>query len=169
MPAAGHPHVVDWSDDIKIALLKKGVAEGVSYSEIARRIGDGCSRNAALGKAHRLGLTGGRRDSGQIASKINGARGRKKQAPSSPPRPPPAPPRGLAKEPKPRGPLVSLVELEPGMCRFPFGDPQEPSFGYCGEVTGDVVATYCTHCQAVAYVPPKATAKQLARSLRRYG
>ena len=46
-----------WSDE-KIDLLKVLWAQGKSASEIADVIGDGVSRNAIIGKAHRLGLVG---------------------------------------------------------------------------------------------------------------
>lgn len=42
-----------WSD-ARMELLKRLVAEGVSYGQIGKQLR--CSRNAALGKAHRLGL-----------------------------------------------------------------------------------------------------------------
>jgi GcrA cell cycle regulator len=44
-------------DDRAVELLKKLWAEGLSASQIAGRLGD-CSRNAVIGKVHRLGLSG---------------------------------------------------------------------------------------------------------------
>ena len=43
-----------WTDD-RVEKLRKWWAEGLTGSEIAERLG-GVSRNAVLGKAHRLGL-----------------------------------------------------------------------------------------------------------------
>ena len=45
-----------WTDE-RVELLKKLWAEGLSASQIAARLG-GVTRNAVIGKAHRLGLTG---------------------------------------------------------------------------------------------------------------
>jgi GcrA cell cycle regulator len=47
-----------WNDE-RIDLLKKLWAEGLSASGIASRLGD-VSRNAVIGKVHRLGLPGRR-------------------------------------------------------------------------------------------------------------
>ncbi len=44
-----------WTDE-RIALLKQYWAEGHSASQIAELLGDGLSRNAVIGKAHRMGL-----------------------------------------------------------------------------------------------------------------
>ncbi len=46
-----------WTDE-RVALLRKLWAEGLSASEIARELGDGITRNAVIGKVHRLGLPG---------------------------------------------------------------------------------------------------------------
>ncbi len=45
-----------WTDD-RVELLKKLWAEGLSASQIANRLG-GVTRNAVIGKVHRLGLSG---------------------------------------------------------------------------------------------------------------
>ena len=46
-----------WTDE-KIDLISSLWKQGKSASEIAVIIGDGVSRNAIIGKAHRLGLAG---------------------------------------------------------------------------------------------------------------
>ena len=48
---------MNWSDD-KIELLKTLWIQGKPASEIADILGDQVSRNAIIGKAHRLGLAG---------------------------------------------------------------------------------------------------------------
>src|SRR5687767_15845801 len=45
-----------WTDE-RVELLKKLWAEGLSASQIASRLG-GVTRNAVIGKVHRLGLSG---------------------------------------------------------------------------------------------------------------
>ena len=45
-----------WTED-RVELLKKLWADGLSASQIAKRLG-GVTRNAVIGKVHRLGLSG---------------------------------------------------------------------------------------------------------------
>ena len=47
-----------WNDE-RVELLKKLWADGLSASQIASRLG-GVTRNAVIGKVHRLGLSGAR-------------------------------------------------------------------------------------------------------------
>ena len=47
---------MSWTDD-RVDLLKKLWSEGLSASQIAGRLG-GVTRNAVIGKVHRLGLSG---------------------------------------------------------------------------------------------------------------
>ena len=47
---------MSWTDD-RVELLKKLWGEGLSASQIAGRLG-GVTRNAVIGKVHRLGLSG---------------------------------------------------------------------------------------------------------------
>ena len=45
-----------WTDE-RVEMLKKLWADGLSASQIARKMG-GVTRNAVIGKVHRLGLSG---------------------------------------------------------------------------------------------------------------
>ncbi|HBH40786.1 MAG TPA: GcrA cell cycle regulator, partial [Rhizobiales bacterium] len=45
-----------WTDE-RVELLKKLWTEGLSASQVAGRLG-GVTRNAVIGKVHRLGLSG---------------------------------------------------------------------------------------------------------------
>ncbi|HEY8189050.1 MAG TPA: GcrA family cell cycle regulator, partial [Micavibrio sp.] len=47
---------MSWTDE-RIALLKKLWGEGKSAAEIAKALGGGLTRNAVIGKAHRLKLS----------------------------------------------------------------------------------------------------------------
>ncbi len=47
-----------WTEE-RIECLKELWTEGLSASQIAAELGEGVSRNAVLGKAHRLGLAQG--------------------------------------------------------------------------------------------------------------
>ncbi len=46
-----------WTEE-RVERLRRLWAEGLSASEIARELGEGISRNAVIGKVHRLGLPG---------------------------------------------------------------------------------------------------------------
>ncbi len=48
---------MSWTDE-RIALLKKMWKEGKSAADIAKTLGKGVTRNAVIGKAHRLKLSG---------------------------------------------------------------------------------------------------------------
>ena len=48
---------MSWTDE-RINTLKKMWKEGKSAAEIAKTLGKGVTRNAVIGKAHRMGLSG---------------------------------------------------------------------------------------------------------------
>lgn len=52
-----------WTED-QDAILRKRWAEGISASDIANEIGDGRTRNAVIGRVHRLNLSGRAKPSG---------------------------------------------------------------------------------------------------------
>jgi GcrA cell cycle regulator len=143
---------INW-DDARTAALTRLWAEGLSASSIASRLG-GVTRNAVIGKAHRLGLSGrrtpseakaenGGRRSGQGVTATAGERPQSPKPPvrgASPLRPAvkaaPAPAPRLAAapspEPEPETLRVVLLELKDHMCRWPVGDPREADFRFCG-------------------------------------
>ena len=48
---------MSWTDE-RVELLKKMWLEGLSASQIANELAHGITRNAVIGKVHRLGLSG---------------------------------------------------------------------------------------------------------------
>jgi GcrA cell cycle regulator len=48
---------MSWTDE-KVELLRKLWLEGLSASQIANTLSNGITRNAVIGKVHRLGLSG---------------------------------------------------------------------------------------------------------------
>lgn len=110
-----------WTDD-RIAKLKKLWTDGLTTGEIGKRLG--VSKNAVVGKAHRLGLKG---------------------------RPSPIRRAGTKPEPKKEARVYTLADLTTLTCRWPIGDPKEDGFHFCGKpvIHGK---PYCgDHCLA-AYV-----------------
>lgn len=112
---------VDWTPE-RIELLTQLWNEGIATSEIGRRLD--VTKNAVVGKVHRLGLP-------KRQSPIQRKPAKKKKAP----------------EPE----VVTLDKLRPGMCAWPIGDPGAPGFHFCGEKSTES-KPYCEpHCEQ-AYV-----------------
>ncbi|AWN50185.1 GcrA cell cycle regulator [Methylobacterium terrae] len=151
-----------WTKE-RVELLKRLWSDGRSASQIAAEIG-GVSRNAVIGKIHRLGLAG-------RVLKANGAApagGRRPRAETDAPLAEtpsvlaPAPPALALIKPHaatpsasvalPESARVTIMELREFMCRWPMGDPSTPDFRFCGDraISG---LPYCTHHSRIAYQP----------------
>ena len=165
-----------WTDD-RVATLKKLWLDGLSASQIAKQLG-GVTRNAVIGKVHRLGLSG-RAAPSQPARPVF-----KAPRPARPVATAPAAPRRVVVEDVRTTPLPVPVHRleEPGsatvltlgahMCKWPIGDPSSDGFTFCGRRMGDD-GPYCVEHARVAYQPQqkkgsRSSASELARSLRRY-
>lgn len=159
---------MSWNDE-RVEQLKKLWNDGLSASQIATELG-GVTRNAVIGKVHRLGLSGRTKSQASTAP-----RARKPAAPAVRPaaRSISAPQvRGnvaLAAQPvieayveveiEPREDVVvpmsrrvKIMELREAMCKWPLGDPMHQDFVYCG-ADCDFGTPYCTHHSRVAYQP----------------
>jgi GcrA cell cycle regulator len=113
-----------WTEE-RISSLRTLWNEGRSASEIASCLGQ-VTRNAVIGKVHRLGLDG-------RPSPIKG----------------PMKPRvkRVAKE-------KTMMARTDHMCKWPIGDPRQPDFHFCGE-DAQVGLPYCSHHASVAYQPAR--------------
>lgn len=60
-----------WTDE-RVALLRRWWAQGLSCSEIAKRLDCGLTRNAVVGKVHRLGLGGRSTPSRSVRRSLKG-------------------------------------------------------------------------------------------------
>ena len=129
---------MSWTDD-RVALLKKLWGEGKTAAEIAATLG-GVTRNAVIGKAHRLKLSG-------RVSPIQ--QNKKPKTPANTVKKPERKPR-LKPEEIPVGKKLKLAELSGNMCRWPSGDPKEDDFGFCGG-KGISGLPYCAEHAKVAY------------------
>jgi GcrA cell cycle regulator len=121
-----------WTSE-RVELLKQLWADGLSCSQIAARLG-GCTRNAIIGKVHRLGLSA--RATTERAPRARSAQPRKPKAAKRATRRLPGDelytPLAIAEIAAPEMRPCGLIELGPGRCRFPVGDPGDPGFFYCG-------------------------------------
>jgi GcrA cell cycle regulator len=149
-----------WTDE-RVETLKKLWGDGLSASQIAGELG-GITRNAVIGKVHRLGLSG------------------RAKSPSSAPRPRKPRPQHMMRvsrpavrgntalahafdyevEPEPElveniiplGQRRTLLELTEDTCRWPIGDPGTTDFFFCGGQS-NTTGPYCGFHSRVAYQP----------------
>lgn len=167
---------MSWNDE-KLETMKKLWSEGVSASQIADKLRDGITRNAVIGKIHRLGLsgraTGSRKSSGGKKGGAAAARKRRREKRIAQGKPPSAVETVFAAEPfVPEADLVvpvaerkTILTLEAGDCRWPIGDPRAEDFHFCGKgkVSG---LPYCEFHVRRAYQPPKPASGNPANRLR---
>lgn len=124
-----------WTDE-RIDKLKKLWDDGLSASQIAKELGEGVTRNAVIGKAHRLGLK-------SRPSPVKADKDKKKAAPKRVPK-------------KSDKQLVTLLDLTDRMCKWPIGHPGDADFHFCGKAS-EAGMPYCaSHCaEAYQAQPPR--------------
>ena len=120
---------MSWTDE-KVAKLKELWGKGNTASQIAEIIG-GISRNAVIGKAHRLNLSAKIKTRSATSSQNfdnsldnknqSNKRGRKSKFKSL----------IIEKDFEPENPK-QLEELDENSCKWPIGHPDEKTFYFCG-------------------------------------
>ena len=120
---------MSWTEE-KVSKLKDLWGKGNTASQIAEIIG-GISRNAVIGKAHRLNLSAKIKtrtatsnknfDSNVEANNVQLKRGRKSRFKSL----------IIEKDFEPENPK-QLEELDESSCKWPIGHPDEKNFYFCG-------------------------------------
>jgi GcrA cell cycle regulator len=138
-----------WTDE-RIAQLKSGWEGGMTASQIAEHLGEGVTRNAVIGKAHRLGLEA--RPSPVKAGDESGATPVAATATVSAGPAAALAPRPLVKKPVRSGRTAktSLLDLNEKVCKWPIGHPGESDFHFCGKAS-QAGFPYCTEHCLVAY------------------
>ena len=155
-----------WTDE-RVEQLKKLWSDGLSASQIAAELG-GITRNAVIGKVHRLGLSGRTKAPsastprprkprtthmlrvsrpvvrGNTALAHSFAYDYEVEAEQAP-----------VENVIPMGQRRTLLELNEQTCRWPIGDPATQDFYFCG---GHALTTlpYCAYHSRIAYQPPAA-------------
>ena len=142
---------MDWTPE-RIAELTRLWNDGLATSEIGKRLG--ISKNAVVGKAHRLHLSA--RPS-PIRRMILRSPIVRAPRPVAEPRHHAAVPAAPQPAPMPE----RVVELSNQACKWPIGHPNEPGFHFCGE-RAIVGKPYCQAHTAVAYVRAKPKAGEAA-------
>ena len=143
-----------WTDD-RVRILRILWLEGRSAAEVAKLLG-GVTRNAVIGKVHRLGLAA-RMAAGSPRPRRGATSPVRRTRPAPPAPPPPRPARAALVKPR-RAPaavdvvgrVFDLARLSPRMCRWPIGDPKAEAFSFCGEIKPGA-GPYCLAHAARAY------------------
>jgi GcrA cell cycle regulator len=151
-----------WTDE-RVENLKKLWTDGLSASQIAAELG-GITRNAVIGKVHRLGLSGRAKSPASAVPRPRKPRTHSHMMRVSRPAI-----RGntalahafeLEAEPEPEqidniiplGQRRTILELTEETCRWPIGDPGSTEFFFCGGQTLTSLP-YCSYHSRVAYQP----------------
>lgn len=142
----------DWTDE-RIAQLKSLFDQGVSASSIASQLA--LTRNAVLGKIHRLGLSKARNNKrlkgGRAGKLVRDRKRAQTQITFGPANPLPPPHPDDLKIPKRR--RHTLLQLEWNQCRFPIGEPGIDLF-FCGAIKKPK-SSYCAHHFAIVWRPAR--------------
>ena len=158
--------MVYYWNDFAIETMRALWQEGKSSAQVARDLGGGLTRNAVLGKLHRLGIQGRpvqprftpvhrappapkprlqlpsphRQPSALMASRVEAAEKRAAKLKCE------------AMTEAPNG-GVTIMELTDRTCRWAFGDPREASFRFCGMAKSPDSGPWCPDHRAMAYEP----------------
>ncbi|OAP41171.1 GcrA cell cycle regulator [Sinorhizobium glycinis] len=164
---------MNWTDE-RVEKLKKLWSEGLSASQIAAQLG-GVSRNAVIGKVHRLSLPGRAKAGGTTAA------ARPKRTTSAP-RAPNYAARAVTRTVTrtagttvlkeevavdlvaeqdialdtsivvPMSRRLELTQLTERTCKWPIGDPLKEEFHFCGNDSPES-SPYCSYHARLAYQP----------------
>ncbi|MFE0758868.1 GcrA family cell cycle regulator [Inquilinus sp. NPDC058860] len=137
---------MSWTEE-RVAQLRQLWGNGKSASEIAEILG-GVSRNAVIGKAHRLELSG-------RPSPIKRKEDEEEEvAVTVAAEAPPAVEKVPAKPvPERKSGGATILNLTERMCKWPIGDPRDKDFHFCGKAAHGNLP-YCAEHAQIAYQPP---------------
>ncbi len=162
---------MSWTDE-RIETLKSLWESGLTASQIAEKLGGGISRNAVIGKAHRLELKSrpspvkaGEEEAAAAPAPAAAAPAASKPAAAAAPaatatavpaaKPvlpeitrPRAAPRAVAVPAK--SGKTTLLDLSDKVCKWPIGHPGEADFHFCGKPSNPSFPYCLEHC-AQAY------------------
>ena len=154
---------MSWTEE-RVETLAKLWREGKSAAQIAKELGD-VSRNAVIGKVHRMGLSG--RAAPHLSGKNTAPRTRVVRVPAArkvkPKKPAPV---------EPVKPVVfvpanpqTIIEISPGECRYPVSG-QGADMLFCADKAEDGTS-WCKHHGNVVSGKGKSN-KELSEARRKY-
>ena len=149
---------MSWTDE-RVATLTKLWADGLSASQIAAELG-GVTRNAVIGKVHRLGLSGRAKTSNSGPKRPKRPRSTYNSRPRTGGRTSSAGRKSSANNLNvilddlevPVSKKLDLVDLTEKTCRWPHGDPTNDHFHFCGNTIFED-SPYCEYHCRVAFHP----------------
>ena len=160
---------MSWTDE-RVERLKKLWADGLSASQIASDLG-GVTRNAVIGKVHRLGLSGRAKPVRAAVTRPRKARTARPQQRSGEAsfitfgntalkvellpeteEEPDYEPVVIEAFEAPVEQRKTILELTETTCKWPVGDPTQEDFYFCG-CSSQLGVPYCEHHARVAYQP----------------
>jgi GcrA cell cycle regulator len=175
---------MSWTDE-RVEQLRQHWIEGKSASQIAILLGHGLTRNAVIGKVHRLGLAGRAKPTTSVAPRPRAPSSQQGVHRAAAPRNAAIAPRvvrgatalaiasrtEIEAEPEafesvvlPMSIRVTILELKEAMCRWPLGDPSSPDFRYCGSTVAS--GPYCAYHGRLAYQPAQDRRRERDRQQR---
>ena len=154
-----------WTEE-RVEVLKKLWTEGHSASQIANQLG-GVTRNAVIGKVHRLGLSGRTTPSRPVKRppRLSRPKPRPQTEPVSAGNDAPRTPasqtaRTALRDTEKLEPLAldngekaNVLNLSASMCKWPIGDPGDPDFAFCGRRA--TCGPYCADHARIAFQPAR--------------
>jgi len=143
--------MTQWSND-RVEKLKSLWRAGLSASQVALALGD-VTRNAVIGKVHRLGLAG--RDG---PSRVFRPRPAARRRPTNPSH---AQIQAAVEEEPLKlddGRFVTMRTVDRSMCRWPLGDPASNTFHLCGR-SPKSGSPYCEAHSVKAHQPNRKRAR----------
>jgi GcrA cell cycle regulator len=178
---------MSWTDE-RVELLRTLWLDGRSASQISAELGLGVTRNAVIGKVHRLGLSGRARSASPSVPRV---RQRSAQTSRAPMASRSSNGGGHAMRGNtalafsldtaidtqpiyhedvvvPMSLRVEIMELREAMCRWPLGDPTTPEFRYCG-IQSVGAKPYCAHHGRMAYQPAQDRRRERDRRAMAHG
>ena len=146
---------MSWTHE-RIEQLKKLWEAGYTASNIASELG-GITRNAVIGKAHRLGLSGRMKSKSKVSS-VSIVRKRRMPVNKN------SKIIELTTSVEPMNP-TSFADIKDGLCRWPLGEPEDLDFKFCGRKCAEGMI-YCTEHHSLAYQPLNQTRQKRASRKR---
>lgn len=156
MPVRYGKRYAVWTPE-KVEDMKQMWLDGKSATQIALALDIDATRNAVIGMIHRRGLKRAAKDAPEraVEAKVRIRKPKAAAVPKALPAPLLEPIESIFEEPLAPQHGVTIEELAPWHCKWPSGDPQEPSFRYCGAAKTDPNVPYCCTHAPLAYVPKR--------------
>ena len=150
---------MSWTD-ANVERLRTLWASGESAGMIAHELGR-ISRNAVIGKIHRLGLTRdprpprSDRPAAKQAPRYNALQWWVARTHAPVPNSYGVKPADIVTMQDMMNAPIPLSKLTNSTCRWPVGEPESPSFGFCGNQSANLAENrpYCTEHALRAYLP----------------